>query len=359
MKILVTRTDRLGDLVLSLPAMALLKKEQPAWEVHAMVAPLSVPLVENEPGLSRIWSWHEAMSAQEHDQLANELREANFDAVVMLFYRPGLARLLRSVGIDQRFGPLSKWSSWFLLNRGVRQNRSAGHRHEAHYNIELVQKVLDRHEQAISSPASPQMHLSASQKMVARKFRTEHAGDGPIVLIHPGSGGSALDWEPGHYAAVANDLATEPGAQVFITGAGSDAAVIGQMSNQLSPAVKILLDKYDLREFMSVLAAGDLFLGPSTGPLHMASALGVPTLGLFPPAPTMHPDRWGPLRPDNLPPRNLVPDLVCPARRACRKNKCEFYNCLETITVASVLQAARELITIGRNERYSPLEDGS
>jgi len=346
-KVLVTRTDRLGDLVLSVPVFAALKAARPDWEIHAMVAPAAVPLVENDPHLSRVWTWRDDLTPAAAQALGAELRAAGFDAAVMLQYRRQLAGLLRRAGIARRYGPWSKWTSWFLLNRGVRQNRSAGVRHEMDFNLQLGQHLLDGetdNKESLSAPG-PRLYLGRRQQQAAAEFRTTNGGDeAAIVLIHPGSGGSALDWEPERFAAVANDLAADPGHRVFITGASSDANVVTAVAAHLAPGVTVLLDRYNLQDFLAVLAAGDLFIGPSTGPLHLAAALGVPTLGLFPPVRTMHADRWGPRSFAHQRTCNLVPDLACPARRVCREQRCEFYNCMAEIRVESVLVAAREIL---------------
>ena len=91
MKVLVTRTDRLGDLVLSLPVFADIKGRRPDWEVHAMVAPGSVPLVENDPHIDAVWTWSGTESAAEPADLTDRLRREEFDAAVMLQYRQELA----------------------------------------------------------------------------------------------------------------------------------------------------------------------------------------------------------------------------------------------------------------------------
>ncbi len=350
MKVLVTRTDRLGDLVLSLPVFAELKQSCPDWEIHAMVAPVAVPLVENDPHLARVWTWREDFTSAETERLGMELGAAGFEAVVMLQYRRPLAKLLRNAGIGRRYGPLSKWTSWFQLNRGVRQNRSAGGRHELEYNLQLGRRLLSDEKKPVPTvPATgARLHLSAAQQQATGRFRAEYRAEGgQIIFVHPGSGGSALDWEPERFAAVANDLAADQGRRVFITGSGPDAKVVAAVASQLHPEVTVLLDQYDLRDFLPVLAAGDLLIGPSTGPLHLAAALAVPTLGLCPPVRTMHPDRWGPRSCAYAEPCNLVPELDCPARRYCRLERCEHYNCMDNIRVESVLAAARTILGSG------------
>lgn len=346
MKVLVARTDRLGDLVLSLPVFEDIKIRRPDWQVHAMVAPGSVPLVENDPNIDAVWTWTGSETAQELEDLAGRLRREKFDAVVILQYRKDLAQVMKKAGIGLRYGPLSKGSSWFLLNRGSWQSRSRGRRHEMEHNLLLARRLtggwISQFRQQNRLFSEPRLHLTSGQQELGRNFRLKEAPEaGTVVFVHPGSGGSALDWEPTRFAGVANALASRPGWQVFITGSGADSEVVASVAQHLDKGIGLLLDRFSLREFMGVLAAGDLFVGPSTGPLHMAAAVGCATVGLFPPVVTMSPDRWGPRGPLS---RSLVPEVVCPARRICLEKKCTLYNCMTRIFDDEVIEAALEAV---------------
>ncbi|MBE0565407.1 MAG: glycosyltransferase family 9 protein, partial [Krumholzibacteria bacterium] len=288
----MTRTDRLGDVVLSLPAVDLLAGARPDWELHLMVAPAAVPLVEGRPGLARVWTWRDDLEPPRRRALRQELRAAGFGAAVLLQYRRELAALLKDAGIARRHGPLSHPSSWFLLNAGQRQARSRGDAHEADLGTELVARLA-----GVAATAAPLPRLHPRPEVLAegRAFRAERAPDAATVaFVHPGSGGSALDWAPRRFAALASALAGRPGWRVFVTGAGRDAAAVAALRPGLDPRVEVLLDACDLRGLVGLLAAGDVFVGPSTGPLHMASALDLATVGLYPPVRTMAPVRWGP-----------------------------------------------------------------
>jgi len=336
-KILITRTDRLGDLVLSLPVFGWLRKVRPDWEVHAMVAPMAKPLVESHPDIAGVWTWSGSESAAERQDLITELSDTRFDAVVFLQYRRELASLCRRAGIPLRFGPRSKPSSWLLLNRGRWQGRSRGRRHEMEYNLDLVRGLVKE-----SGPvAEPGLHLDTSQIEAGRRFReAEAAGARKVAFVHPGSGGSALDWEPRRFAEVANGLAAKDGWRVFVTGSDPDRAVIDKMMPELDDRVGVLAGRYDLRDFLGVLSGGDLMVGPSTGPLHIAAALGLAAVGLYPPVVTMSPDRWGPLGPWV---RTMVPQVNCPARRVCTENRCPHFNCMTGIGPREVLAVACDL----------------
>jgi len=349
LKILVTRTDRLGDLVLSLPAIDLLAAAHPDWEIHVMTAPATAPLMTAHPGVTRVWTWRDDLPAASVRALAGELRSEEFDAAVMLQYRRELASLLRRVGIARRHGPHSRLSSWFLLNHGVRQSRSARDEHEAVYNCELAARLADVRD---ADCALPRLHPGADARAVGRAFRAERAADArTVAFVHPGSGGSALDWEPARFATLANDLATREGWRVFVTGAGADSEAVGAVSAGLDPAVDVLLDAFGLRDFAGVLAAGDVFVGPSTGPLHMAAALDLATIGLYPPVRTMSPRRWGPR---GRWCRVLVPEVMCPENRFCAGERCAHHNCMYLVAAETVSDAT---VILARERRMGLADD--
>lgn len=317
-----------------------------------MVAPGSVPLVENDPHIDAVWTWTGSDNEDEPTDLEDKLRREEFDAVVILQYRKELAHLMKRVGIPKRYGPLSKRSSWFLLNRGSWQFRSRGRRHEMEHNLLLARRLTGGWRSMFRARThefpEPRLHLTSGQQEIGRAFRREEAPEADtLVFIHPGSGGSALDWEPSRFAGVANTLARRPGWRVFITGSSADSATVAAVTRHLDRGIDLLLDRFSLREFMGILAAGDLFIGPSTGPLHMAAAVGCATVGLFPPVVTMSPERWGPRGSLS---RALVPQVACPARRICLEDKCILYNCMTRIFDGEVVEASLEVVQRKRNE---------
>jgi ADP-heptose:LPS heptosyltransferase len=340
LKILVARTDRLGDLVLSLPVFAAGRAARPDWDFHALVSPACAPLVEDDPNVSSVWTWSEGAGAAEDAELVARLRAERFDAALLLHFRAPLARLLVKAGIRRRYGPWSKPASWLLLNRGVWQRRSRGGRHEMDLNLALLERLVG---DGRLEAAPPRLHLAGAKEELGRAFRREEApGARVVAFVHPGSGGSALDWEPARFAAVAGALAALPGWRVFVTGQGHDGpAVRAMQAAALDPRVGILLDRHALREFLGVLSAGDVFIGPSTGPLHLAGALGLAVVGIYPPVPAMSPQRWGPRGRWN---RVLVPGVDCPGRHACRLERCPLHNCLDEVTVPAALAAVRAVM---------------
>jgi ADP-heptose:LPS heptosyltransferase len=214
-------------------------------------------------------------------------------------------------------------------------------RHEADYNLDLVRPLADRAGRGLPVP-EPRIHLAAGQREFGASFRAREApGAQTVALIHPGSGGSPLDWEPRHFADVANVLARRPGWRVFVTGSHQDRLAVEALAPALSPEVAVVAERFPLREFLGVVAAADLMIAPSTGPLHLAAALGPAAVGIYPPAPTMSPRRWGPRGPWT---EALTPPVDCPARKFCLQQHCLLYNCLEGLLPHRVAAVAVELV---------------
>ncbi len=326
--------------MLSVPVFEYLKNARPDLEIHALVAPIAVPLVENNPHLTGIWTWTENSSADSLKTLTSRLRSEQFDVAIMLQYRLELAKLLRRAKIGRRYGPWSRFSSWFLLNRGFWQGRSHSKRHEMDQNLRLAGKFLGKPCFEIDFP-KPALYLTPGQYDLGQEFLAEfQVGEEKVVFLHPGSGGSALDWDPVRFAGVANSLAGIEGFRVFITGTSTDEAVVGQVSVGLDQQVTVLSERYNLRDFLGILSAGDYFIGPSTGPLHLAAAIGLGTVGIYPPVPTMSPGRWGPRGPWT---KTIVPAVDCPASRLCSGERCPHFSCMDGVFERDVLGAVMEI----------------
>ncbi len=346
MKVLIARTDKLGDLILSLPVFAYLKDKYPRWEIHVMVAPEAVPLVENNPHLKSIWTWSPDMSVGQLQDLKNRLQTEEFDIGILLHYKRELATLFWSAGIKPRYGPRSSFSSWFLLNKGIRLSDSCNTWHQVDCNLKLICDLLENDFKQGEVP-NPELYPTDGLLEVGRKFRKLEAPLAEtVIFIHPGSGDKVLDWDPERFAGVANVLAGKSGCQVFITGEGVDRPFISDLEPRLKTEVTVLLDRYNLRDFMGVLSAGDVFIGPLTGPLHMAAALGLATVGLFPPIPSLKAHRWGPKGFWNI---DLQPSVECPVQSTCLGTDCSHYNCMMGIYETDVIRAALDLATVRIN----------
>ncbi|RLD16909.1 MAG: hypothetical protein DRI36_05000, partial [Caldiserica bacterium] len=134
MKILAIRTDRIGDCILTLPAIRLIKKYYPESEVYFMIKSKISPLFYNNPDIKEIIPLSDKASIRE---VFNKIKNYNFDISINFFVDKITPIAVFLAKIPLRIGPFSKIQSIFL-NRRIKQNRKKSIKHEADYNIELL-----------------------------------------------------------------------------------------------------------------------------------------------------------------------------------------------------------------------------
>jgi ADP-heptose:LPS heptosyltransferase len=315
-RLLVVRNDRLGDFMLAWPTLALLRASLPGTRIAVLVPEYTAPLAAHCPWVDEVIVDLGARGpAAERRGLQAQLRRGRFDALLTLFstWRVGWAGL--RAGIPLRVAPATKIAQVLYPVR-VRQRRSRSEKPEYVYNLDLAKALLDRLGKESREVEPPFWPLSQEERAGERRRLVERLGlegRGPLFLVHAGSGGSANNLGLDQYARMVLHLdgllrTGNPDAErphwVLTAGPGEEprtrelAAMLGQ--DGLAPVVYV--SNEGLVPFARSLAAGDLFIAGSTGPLHVAGCLDVPTVGFFPAKRSSTPLRW---RPCNGPGRTL------------------------------------------------------
>ncbi len=336
MKILVIRTDRIGDLIASTPVFESIKKTYPDSYVAAMVSPYTKDLLKNNPFVDEVIVYdengvHKGLSGL--TGLAKELKEKRFDAVVTLYSKFRLGLLVYLAGIPKRIAPATKIAQ-VLYNYRVTQRRSRSVKHEADYNLELL-KVLGV-EQPVRKVG---LWIDTESDLVADAFiRQAGLTTARIIGIHPGSAGSAKNWGPGRYSQLADELISKYGYSVVLTGSVKEKDLLDKVSGSMKNKPSIYIPD-NLLQLAAILKKVKVFVSSSTGPMHMAAALNIPTVSLFCPIKACTPVRWGPVGNRQ---HVLMPPDVPPCYK-CIGEKCEYYDCMDMITIESAAAAVAGL----------------
>ena len=185
-RIIVSRTDKIGDLILSIPSFFMLKKMYPAAELLVLVRQYNYSIVKNLPYIDRIIK----IDDYTLEDLKGELKHFKADVFIALYSNSFVAGLARVSKAKIRIGPLSKLSSFFTYNKGVWQKRSKSVKNEGEYNLDLVKKLDEKrfHETYELNTA---LHYGESHKAAADKFLDQHGIHGSLVVLNPFIGGSA------------------------------------------------------------------------------------------------------------------------------------------------------------------------
>jgi heptosyltransferase-2 len=334
MNILLARPDGIGDQVSCLPVATALRHLMPQARIVFLSSQYAAPVLENHPDVDEVLTG----SSQDPIRVLVQLFRRGFDAVVFLkpFRRLMLAALLARVPVRVATG--YRWYS-FLANKRVYEHRHDYSKHEAEYNLGLL-KGLGL---VPGVPQIPRLVLTEQEQRSGQ----ERLQDLPSkrVIVHPG-GFDGRRWQSGHYLNLAQRLAAE-GLGVVLTGTAKERQRFYQetsLGEIVDPHILDLMGQISLRELMAVIGASNIVVSGSTGPAHLAAALGVGTVSLFDPRRNQSPTRWKPLGRGFV----LLPEV--PTCEKCIYEACPFWDCLDRISVDEVLSRVRQVF-----EESSPM----
>jgi len=304
-----------------------------AWPeayVCALTRDYTRGLLEGQSGIDDVVSFESSSNhipAGAFMKTLSEIRSRKFDAAVALFSNFSVAALLAMAGIPVRIGPASKAAQIFFTHR-IKQRRSKGQRHEADHNLDLLAPL------GVTPVRRAELKVSDGARKVFAKT------DGrPLVGIHPGSGGSSRNWPESNYSRLASGLAGA-GVDVALTGSAAERGLVERIANASGNNAQVYIGKNGVMELAGALSELDVFVAPSTGPLHIASAVGTPVVGIYCPIFVCLPQRWGPIGPNDS---AIVPDVE-PCER-CVGGRCAQWDCMDKISVERVKEEVLGKIT--------------
>ncbi|MCI0698075.1 glycosyltransferase family 9 protein [candidate division KSB1 bacterium] len=333
-KILLIRTDRLGDVILSTPVATALKRIWPDVHITFLLRKYTAEITRCHPHVDETLELDGAEIGGDMRRLMQALRQWQFDAAVMLYPRSSLAWAVWRSGIPLRIGTGYRWYS-FLFNRRVFEHRKTAARHEAEYNLRLLQPLGINATEIEFHFALPQ----AEREKIDEKLNKLGAGAKPIIL-HPGSGGSSRDWPPEYFAALADLAHHRLGAQVILTGAPAEEKLIAAIQQQTKSKPLSLCGRLTIIELAVLCRRAAVFVGNSTGPLHLAVMVGTPVVAFYPPIRAARPERWGPYGRST----EVLMSQQDECTR-CRQSPARVCDCMRAITVELAFKKVQEKLS--------------
>ena len=289
-RIIISRTDNIGDVVLTLPMAGLLKANDPGCEVVFLARAGVRPVVQACPHVDAFLDWDRLESAPSDERIA-ALAGTGADTIIHVFPVREIAIAAWRAGISRRVGASRRWYHLVTCNERVRFSRKRSDRHEAELNLELLRPLG-------FEPEIPLSELLDASMLEPEPEAVEHVrahldSSRFNVVLHPGSRGNGKEWPEEHFIALAEQLPDDEYRVLVTGGSGEEQRFrdLGGHANTID-----LMGQLDLTELIALLAQADGVIASGTGPLHLAAALGTRTLGLFPTKQgSIGTNRWGPL----------------------------------------------------------------
>jgi lipopolysaccharide heptosyltransferase II len=345
-RILLLRLERIGDLLMALPAIADVRALAPEARIDLAVGSWNVPLARAIPGVNGIepldarWLARGAggLSVPALLRRAWRWRDRQYDLAIN--FEPDIRSNLLLAASGARFT-----AGYFSGGGGPVLDRALEYDTRAHTTDNaraLVAAVFGRRPAAVSPPA---LALPADLRRAAAARLPGHSA-GPLVGVHVSGGRAIKQWDPARFAEVARRLSDRCGATIVLTGAPEDRPLVRTMAEALGQrAVVDVSGELELPALAALLERLDLFVTGDTGPMHLAAAVGTPIVAVFGPS---DPARYAPRGPRD---RIVRVDLPCAPCNRIRHppERCTGHtpDCLSLVTVEQVLEAALSSLSAG------------
>ncbi len=329
-RIIISRTDSIGDVILTLPVCGVLKEHYPDAEICFLGKSYTADIVRNCMHINEFINYDEILRLNERDQI-EFLKNLHADAILHVFPVKHIAQLAKKAGIPLRIGASGRIYHYLTCNRIIRMSRRRSELHESQLNLKLLSGFgLD----IFLQPNEISAYYGWKQEQNLREDIASLIDPQRFnIILHPRSKGSAREWGIQNFARFAQ-LLPENEFKIFVTGTADEGKQIKELF-ELCPAIINLTGKLSLSELISFISRSNGLIAASTGPLHIAAASGIIAIGIYPPIKPMHPGRWKPIGKQAI---ALVKDQKCDD---CRKqNSC---HCMEEISPEYVLKTLNDL----------------
>lgn len=285
--ILISRTDGIGDVVLTLPIAAALRKNFPSARIQFLGRSYTGPIIAACKNIDTFVNWDDAgVTPESHVKF---IKNTGADTVIHVFPRKEVVMAAYTAGCPIRIATARRLHTFLRVNRHLWFSRKGSNAHEAQLNLRMLEPLgihADNSDGAIMQGYCLRAERTlppASDAFCKNDF---------TLLLHPKSHGSALEWPMSSYAALIEKV-TSAGVTVGVTATAIERESMGsQLPWNL---VHDFGGKLSLSELMTTIANSDGLVAASTGPLHLAAAFGRHALGLYSPKRPIHPSRWRPI----------------------------------------------------------------
>jgi heptosyltransferase III len=330
-KLIICRTDGIGDVILTLPLAGLMKRLHPGVKICFIGRSYTVPVISACEHVDEFINWDE-VSGDTRKEKIEYFKAMQADAIIHVFPNKELAQIAYLSKITLRVGTSHRFHHWLYCNHLVHVGRKRSLLHEAQLNARLFAPLGVKATPSLEElmPLTGLTRPDELDATFARMIDPQRFN----VILHPKSKGSAREWGIENFSELIRLLPRDR-YKIFISGSTEDRMSLQAHIKTWGSDVTDITGRMPLSQFIAFINTADGVVAASTGPLHIAAALSKVAVGLYAPMRPIHPGRWAPL---GSRAGYLVQNKQC---RQCRHdNRCA---CIESIKPSDVVLKLEQL----------------
>lgn len=325
--ICISRTDSIGDVMFTLPMTGILKKKIPGVRISFIGRFYTRAVIQACTYVDQFIDLDALIQLPVEEQILT-LKKLSLDVVLHVFPNKHFAKICKAAAIPIRIGTSHRWYHWWTCNYWVHFSRKNSNLHEAQLNLKLLKPLHINFNPACSEISN--FYGMENIEVLHPSFQQILHSDKIKIILHPKSKGSAREWGEENFGKLIQLLSPEK-YQIFISGTATEGELLRDWMQPI-PHVIDITGQLSLAQFIAFIKQIDVLIAASTGPLHIAAALGKKAIGLYAPMIPIHPGRWAPLGPQAKALVIQKPNCMdCKSGGVC--------SCIQSITPVQVLEA--------------------
>jgi heptosyltransferase-1 len=333
-KILLIRLRRIGDVILTTPAISTLKEGFPAASISYIVEKPFRDLVEGNPNLDKVIVLERKQSLSEFFKLIRLIRKEKYDVVLDFHGGPRASLITLLSKAKLKVGYRIKYKN-FIYKIKLPRRPKEGHFHSVESHINLVRAL------GVDVKPIPPLYLPQAKKTEVekvKKFIEENTlGGYKIITVHISAGNKFRDWGVENLVKLTSLLGQQSDVKIVLLGTSEDQRAEEEILKKSKASLLSLVGKLNLREVKDLISHSSLFVGPDSGPMHIAASTSTPIVALFGPTLPAHFAPW------QAKAFVIEKELDC---RPCKQRNCIYkdFRCLRSINPEEVYRACLRFI---------------
>lgn len=334
-KILLVRLRRIGDIIMTTPAAAVLRESFPHASLSYVVESPYKELVEGNRDLDRVIILPRTQSVRDFLRHIRQIRRERYDVLIDFHGGPRASLITFLSRARLKIGYRVKYRS-LIYDIKIPRGTKEGYIHSVENHLNLVKTL------GISASSAPPLHVPRAQEAEAEKVNKFLAQNNlygsKVIALHIGAGNEFRNWGIENLIALAALLSQIPGAKIVLIGGPEDKKTEEEILKKSSVPLLSLVGRLNLRELRLFFSLSSLFVGPDSGPMHVAAAASTPIVAIFGPN---IPALVAPWKADAI---AVEKDFDC---RPCDQRHCIYgdIRCLRSITPQEVYEACLKFIS--------------
>lgn len=286
--IVISRTDSIGDVVLTLPMAGAIKASIPDCKIIFLGNDYTKSIIEASIFVDSFLNITELLDRNNGNEKLKQLEVTDF---IHVFPNKKIATLAKNARIKNRIATTNRLYHWFTCNKLVKLSRKNSTLHEAQLNLKLLEPLKIKFNYSLTE--IQELYGLKISSYVKNKFDSYLNNNKLNLILHPKSKGSAREWGQNNFETLIEVLDKEK-YNVFISGTKEEKQFADEICRNHAQVIN-LCGTMSLNEFITFISKCDALVACSTGPLHIASALGKLAIGLYAPMKPIFPQRWAPV----------------------------------------------------------------